>query len=141
MRWRDTYTLFRWLIMLVFTICFLTIILALADLQIIYDYTDDISEDPNWFRVLLCICEFGIWYGVYLSTFLVSYTYFQASLQLRYQLKEANMLSPSKENSLLMRLSSVAYLRIFVACALLIGILTLVHSIFLVYMFYHFDQA
>lgn len=80
MRWRDTYTLFRWLLVLVFTICFLTIILALADLQIIYDYTDDISEDPYWFRVLLCICEFGIWYGVYLSTFLVSYTYFQASL-------------------------------------------------------------
>ena len=80
MRWCDTYTLFRWLLMLVVTICFLTIILALADLQIIYDYTEDVSEDPYWFRVLLCICEFGIWYGVYLSTFLVSYTYFQASL-------------------------------------------------------------
>lgn len=51
------------------------------------------------------------------------------------------MLSPDKANSLLMRLSSVAYLRIFVFCALLIGILTLVHSVFIVYMFYHFELS
>ena len=139
--WRGAFTLFNYLLILIFVICFLTIIFALADLKVIYHYTNDVTQDPLWFRVTWGFCEFGIWYGVYLTTFLVSYTYFMASLQLRHELKNANMLEPEKANSYLMRLSSVAYLRIFFLCAFLIGLLTLVHSVLLVYMFYHFKQA
>jgi hypothetical protein len=141
MPWKEKYTVFRSLLVLIIIICILTVLFAMIDLKIIYNYSGNISEDPFWFRILVCICEFGIWYGVYMTTFLVSYTYFQASLQLRQQLKEANLLEPDKADSLMMRLSPTAYLRIFVCCALLIGILTLVHSIFLIYLYYHFDTA
>jgi len=50
------------------------------------------------------------------------------------------MLSDEKANSFLMRLSAAAYLRIFIASAVLIGILTMIHSIFLVYLYYHFQS-
>ena len=83
MRWKDSYTGFRGLMALVMSVCLLTILFGMIDLQIVYDWTADVTQDPFWFRVLLCFCEFGIWYGIYMTTFMVSYTYFQASLQLR----------------------------------------------------------
>lgn len=68
--------MFWLLITLVFVICLLTILFALIDLKVVYNYTGDINQDPLWFRVLLCLCEFGVWDGVYMTTFVVSYTYF-----------------------------------------------------------------
>lgn len=66
----------RLLLTLMITISVLTIIFALIDLRIVFQYTGDKAEDPLWFRVTLCVVEFGIWFCVYMTTFVVSYTYF-----------------------------------------------------------------
>lgn len=76
----QTYPILRRLLILIITISSVLIVISLIDLKIIFKSAVGSSSDPMWFRITLVLSDFSVWYSIYMTTFLVSYTYFQASL-------------------------------------------------------------